>query len=240
MPEERLDKLLSATGRWSRREVRELVRQGRVLAGGVPVRRPEDKLDPAEMPILVDGEAVDCAPFVYVMLNKPAGLLTATEDRRQRTVLDLLPEHLRRRGLFPVGRLDRDTTGLLLLTDNGPLAHRLLSPKRHVDKVYLARVEGALDTADIQAFQAGIALSDFTARPARLEILEPDLGRLTITEGKFHQVKRMFAARGKPVLRLHRESVGGVSLDPALECGKFRPLTAEEEIALYALVRMER
>ena len=127
-----------------------------------------------------------------------------------------------------------------LLTDDGQLAHRLISPKWTVEKVYLARVEGALDASDIQAFQAGIALSDFTARPARLEILEPDLGRLTITEGKFHQVKRMFAARGKPVLRLHRESVGGVSLDPALECGKFRPLTAEEEIALYALVRMER
>ena len=177
---------------------------------------------------------------MHLMLHKPAGLLTATTDARQKTVMDLLPEELKRRALGPVGRLDKDVTGLLLLTDDGQLAHRLISPKWTVEKVYLARVEGALDASDIQAFQAGIALSDFTARPARLEILEPDLGRLTITEGKFHQVKRMFAARGKPVLRLHRESVGGVSLDSALECGKFRPLTAEEEGALYALVRMER
>ena len=143
---------------------------------------------------------------MHLMLHKPAGLLTATTDARQKTVMDLLPEELKRRALGPVGRLDKDVTGLLLLTDDGQLAHRLISPKWTVEKVYLARVEGALDASDIQAFQAGIALSDFTARPARLEILEPDLGRLTLTEGKFHQVKRMFAARGKPVLRLHRES----------------------------------
>ena len=136
MPLERLDKILASTGRWSRREVKDLVRQGRVQAGGMPAARPEDKFDPAQDEISVDGQVVDCAPFVYVLMNKPAGLLSATEDRRQRTVLDLLPEHLRRRGLFPVGRLDKDTVGLLLLTDDGPLAHELLSPKKHVDKVY--------------------------------------------------------------------------------------------------------
>ena len=237
MPEERLDKLLSATGRWSRREVRELVRQGRVLAGGVPVRRPEDKLDPAEMPILVDGEAVDCAPFVYVMLNKPAGLLTATEDRRQRTVLDLLPEHLRRRGLFPVGRLDRDTTGLLLLTDNGPLAHRLLSPKHHVDKVYFVRVAGRLDEGDSRAFREGMVLSDgLHCLPAELEILTPpDTGLITLREGKFHQIKRMLEQRGKPVLYLKRLSMGPLTLDEGLAPGEWRPLTREEREALLAL-----
>ena len=130
---ERLDKLLASTGRWSRREVKELTRQGRVLAGGVPVKRPEEKFDPETVCLQVDGQPVDCAPFVYLMMDKPAGLLSATEDRDQKTVLDLLPEHLRRRGLFPVGRLDKDTTGLLLLTDDGALAHELLSPKKHVD-----------------------------------------------------------------------------------------------------------
>ena len=233
----RLDKLLTAAG-LTRAQAKRAVAEGRARVNGEAVRDAGLHVDGAE--VLLDGRPVTEPGEVYWMLHKPAGLLTATTDAHQKTVMDLLPEELKRRALGPVGRLDKDVTGLLLLTDDGQLAHRLISPKWTVEKVYLARVEGALDASDIQAFQAGIALSDFTARPARLEILEPDLGRLTITEGKFHQVKRMFAARGKPVLRLHRESVGGVSLDPALECGKFRPLTAEEEIALYALVRMER
>lgn len=235
----RLDKFLSAQG-LSRKQARAAIASGQVLVNGEVQGDPGFILDPISAQVLFQGRALGYRRHMHLMLHKPAGLLTATTDARQKTVMDLLPEELKRRALGPVGRLDKDVTGLLLLTDDGQLAHRLISPKWTVEKVYLARVEGALDAADIQAFQAGIALSDFTARPARLEILEPDLGRLTITEGKFHQVKRMFAARGKPVLRLHRESVGGVSLDPALECGKFRPLTAEEEIALYALVRMER
>ena len=137
---ERLDKRLASTGRWSRKEVKELIRQGRVLVNGVPAARPEDKVGDGDR-LLVDGQEVDCAPFVYVMMHKPAGILSATEDRRQKTVVDLLPEELQRRGLFPVGRLDKDTTGLLILTDDGAMAHELLSPKKHVDKVYLARVE---------------------------------------------------------------------------------------------------
>lgn len=235
----RLDKFLSAQG-LSRKQARAAIASGQVLVNGEVQGDPGFILDPISAQVLFQGRALGYRRHMHLMLHKPAGLLTATTDARQKTVMDLLPEELKRRALGPVGRLDKDVTGLLLLTDDGQLAHRLISPKWTVEKVYLARVEGALDAADIQAFQAGIALSDFTARPARLEILEPDLGRLTITEGKFHQVKRMFAARGKPVLRLHRESVGGVSLDPALECGKFRPLTAEEEGALYALVRMEQ
>ena len=235
----RLDKFLSAQG-LSRKQARAAIASGQVSVNGEVQGDPGFILEPISAQVLFQGRALGYRRHMHLMLHKPAGLLTATTDARQKTVMDLLPEELKRRALGPVGRLDKDVTGLLLLTDDGQLAHRLISPKWTVEKVYLARVEGALDASDIQAFQAGIALSDFTARPARLEILEPDLGRLTITEGKFHQVKRMFAARGKPVLRLHRESVGGVSLDPALECGKFRPLTAEEEGALYALVRMER
>ncbi len=238
MGQERLDKLLASTGYWSRREVKELVRQGRVLADGTPVRRPEDKYDPDAVRLTVDGQEVDCAPFVYLMLHKPSGLLSATEDRRQRTVLDLLPEHLRRRGLFPVGRLDKDTEGLLLLTDDGPLGHALLSPKNHVDKVYFARVDGVLDRSDVEALAEGMALSDgLRCLPAGLEILEDGhSGLVTLREGKYHQVKRMLAARGKPVLYLKRLSMGPLRLDPALALGEWRPLTREEMDAL----RMER
>ena len=237
MAQERLDKLLASTGRWSRREGKELVRRGRVLADGVPVRRPEDKYDPALTAIRVDGEEVDCAPFVYLMLHKPAGLLTATEDKKQKTVLDLLPEHLRRRGLFPVGRLDKDTTGLLLLTDDGPLAHSLLSPRRHVDKVYLARVEGRVDREDAQALAAGMVLADgLRCLPAGLEPLGDGSECLvTLREGKYHQVKRMLAARGKPVLSLHRLSMGPLVLDGGLAPGEWRYLTGAERAALARL-----
>ena len=237
MSEERLDKLLSSTGRWSRKEVRELVRRGRVLAGGAVAQRPEDKYDPAAVSIRVDGEEVDCAPFVYVMMNKPAGLLTATEDARQKTVLDLLPEHLRRRGLFPVGRLDRDTTGLLLLTDDGPLAHRLLSPRHHVDKVYLARVEGRVDDGDAAALATGMVLGDgLRCLPAGLEPAGDGSSCLvTLREGKYHQVKRMLAQRGKPVLELKRLSMGPLALDEGLSLGEWRYLTGEERAALRRL-----
>ena len=233
MASERLDKRLASTGRWSRREVKELIRQGRVQVDGRPAARPEDKVEEGSA-ILVDGQGVDCAPFVYLMLHKPAGLLTATEDRRQRTVLDLLPEHLRRRGLFPVGRLDKDTTGLLLLTDDGALAHDLLSPKKHVDKVYLARVDGRVDGADAAALAAGMVLGDgLRCLPAGLEPLGDGSECLvTLREGKYHQVKRMLAARGKPVLALKRLSMGPLELDGALEPGQWRELTPFERDSL--------
>ena len=238
MARERLDKLLSSTGLWSRKEVKDMVRQGRVLAEGVPVRRPEEKYDPMTDRIQVDGETVDCAPFVYVMMNKPAGLLSATEDKNQKTVLDLLPQYLRRRGLFPVGRLDKDTTGLLLLTDDGSLAHELLSPKKHVDKVYLARVEGRVDAADTAALGAGMVLGDgLHCLPAGLEPLGDGSSCLvTLREGKYHQVKRMLAARGKPVLALKRLSMGPLELDRELEAGEWRMLAAEELEALKRAV----
>ena len=226
---ERIDKLLSSTGRWSRKEAKELVRQGRVLADGRAVLEPEEKLDPAAR-LTVDGQAVDCSPFVYVMLHKPAGLLSATEDSRQPTVLDLLPPELKKRGLFPVGRLDKDTTGLLLLTDDGGLAHRLLSPKSHVDKVYLAQVEGRVDEGDRAALAAGLALADGTAcLPAGLEpIGDGSRCLVTLQEGKYHQVKRMLAARGKPVSALHRISMGPLTLDEGLKPGKWRFLSGAE------------
>lgn len=230
---ERLDKIISATGKKSRREVREMVRQGRVLVDGKPAPAADMKVDPQTAAIVLDGEPLDYEQFTYVMLHKPAGVLTATEDRRQETVLDLLPPELRRRGLSPVGRLDKDTEGLLLLTNDGQLAHRLLSPKSHVDKVYYARVDGALEPGDIAAFAEGMTLGDGLAcLPAGLEILSPTEALVTLREGKFHQVKRMLAARGKPVLYLKRLSMGRLRLDPALAPGAWRMLTEEERSAL--------
>lgn len=226
---ERLDKLLASTGLWSRSEVKTLIRQQRVTLRGERAVSPEQKCQ-AQDEICVDGQSVDCGGFVYLMMHKPAGVLSATEDASQRTVLELLPPQYRKKGVFPVGRLDKDTTGLLLLTDDGALAHRLLSPKRHVDKVYYARVDGLLDETDVRAFADGMTLGDGTrCMSAELELLEGGAAcRVTLREGKYHQVKRMLAARGKPVTALHRLSMGALRLDPALEPGQWRPLTGEE------------
>ena len=234
---ERMDKLLASTGRWSRKEVKELIRQGRVMADGRPVGRPEERYEPGGVYITVDGEAVDASLFVYVMLHKPAGLLSATEDSRQPTVLDLLPPELKRRGLFPVGRLDKDTTGLLLLTDDGELAHRLLSPKKHVDKVYVVRVEGRIDQEDVRVLGEGMTLGDgLRCLPAGLEP-QGDGGMclVTLREGKYHQVKRMLAARGKPVLALHRLSMGSLTLDEGLKPGQWRFLSKDERAKLTGI-----
>ncbi len=237
---QRLDKIIASTGKWSRREARELARRGLVTVDGASVRSVEEKFDPEAAEILVDGEALRYRRYTWVMLNKPAGYLSATEDGRGETVLDLLPRELQRQGLFPVGRLDKDTEGLLLLTNEGGLAHALLSPKRHVDKVYYARTAGRLTEEDCRAFAAGISLGDgLQCLPARLEILsagEESEARVTLREGKFHQVKRMLAARGKPVTYLERVRMGGLSLDQGLPRGAFRFLTEEEVGELRALV----
>lgn len=230
---ERLDKLLAGTGRWSRKEVKELIRAGRVSVDGKEAARPEEKYPP-EAALTVDGESVSCGGFVYVMLHKPAGCVSATEDPREKTVLELLPDHLRRVGLFPAGRLDKDTEGLLLLTNDGALAHELLAPKKHVDKTYFVRVDGVLDGADADAFAAGMILGDGTVcRSAALEILErPEEALVTLREGKYHQIKRMLAGRGKPVRYLKRLTMGPLKLDEALKPGQWRELTQEERRAL--------
>ncbi|HIZ94708.1 pseudouridine synthase [Flavonifractor sp. An112] len=230
---ERLDKILANTGRWSRKEVRELVRAGRVTVNGVPVHSPEEKWDPAAE-FAVDGVSVSGERMVYLMLHKPAGLVSATEDPKQPTVLELLPDHLKRVGLFPAGRLDKDTEGLLLLTNDGVLAHRLLAPRRHVDKTYFVQVEGQLDETDVEAFSTGMTLGDgLVCMPAGLEVLgQPDTAIVTLREGKYHQIKRMLASRGKPVRYLKRLTMGPLKLDPALKRGEWRPLTEEEMAAL--------
>ena len=235
MPQQRLDKIIASTGRYSRREVKTLVREGRVLVDGRIAAGPEDKCDPECARISVNGEELFYRAHTYVMLHKPAGVLSATEDGRGETVLDLLAPEYRKIGLFPVGRLDKDTEGLLLLTDDGALAHDLLAPKKHVDKVYFVRVDGTLDEKDCAAFAAGMTLGDGLAcLPAKLEILGAGTrseALVTLREGKFHQIKRMLAARGKPVVYLKRLSMGSLKLDETLPKGAYRLLT-EEETAL--------
>jgi len=232
MEKQRLDKIIASTGKYSRREVKLLVRQGRVLVDGFPVRSAEDKFDPERAEIVVNGEALTYRKYTWVMLNKPAGYLSATEDGRGATVLDLLPPELQKQGLFPVGRLDKDTEGLLLLTNEGGLAHDLLSPRHHVDKVYYTRVAGTLTEEDCKAFAAGMTLADgLNCQPAGLAILtagDESEAHVTLREGKFHQVKRMLAERGKPVLYLERIRMGNLTLDSQLSRGEFRFLTAEE------------
>lgn len=229
---QRLDKIIASTGRFSRREVKLLARQGRILVNGDPVRDTAEKVDPETAEIAVDGEPLIYRRYTWVMLHKPAGVLSATEDGRGTTVLDLLPPELRRQGLFPVGRLDKDTEGLLLLTNDGALAHDLLSPRHHVDKVYYARTAGCLTEEDCRAFAAGMELEDgLRCLPAGLEILaagEESEALVTLREGKFHQIKRMLAQRGKPVTYLKRLQMGNLTLNPELSPGEFRFLTEEE------------
>ena len=233
MPQMRLDKLLSHLNCGSRKEVQALIRAGRVSVDGTVQKDPAFKVDPDRSQTAVDGTVQRYRAQRYYMLNKPMGVITASRDERHDTVLELFPAELRR-GLFAVGRLDKDTEGLLLLTNDGPLAHRLLAPRNHVDKTYFVRVDGELDGADAAAFAAGMMLEDGLAcLPAGLEVLEqPDTALVTLHEGKYHQIKRMLAARGKPVVYLKRLTMGPLMLDPALERGEWRPLSAEEVAAL--------
>lgn len=225
----RIDKLLADTGRWSRKEARDLIRAGRVRVNGVLVSKSEEKAVTDSLRLEVDGEDVLWQRFTYLMMNKPAGVLTATRDSRQKTVLDLLSPELRRQELRPVGRLDKDTEGLLLLTNDGALSHRLLAPKSHVDKVYYAETDGTVDESDAEAFAGGMILEDgLLCQSALLRCLGEGKCLVTLREGKFHQVKRMLAQRGKPVLYLKRLSMGGLTLDESLKTGEFRPLSETE------------
>ena len=231
MPRMRLDKLLAHLNCGSRKEVQAMIRAGRVQVDGVTERDPAAKVDADTAQVVLDGQAQHYQAQRYYMLNKPAGVITASRDERHDTVLELFPEEMRR-GLFAVGRLDKDTEGLLLITDDGALSHALMSPARHVDKVYEAEVEGELVPDAAARFAAGLELKDGTVcRPAQLEAAH-DLGenwvRVTLCEGKYHQVKRMIAAVGGVVVRLRRVELGGLTLDPALAPGAFRALTAQE------------
>ena len=228
----RLDKLLALLGEGTRSEIKAMVRAGRVTVDGRAAKDAGMQVCGETDDIRLDGRALYYKAVRHVMLNKPSGVLTAARDKKQKTVMDLLPPMYAAMGAMPAGRLDKDTEGLLLLTDDGALAHDLLAPKRHVDKVYFARTDGALTAEDCAAFAAGITLGDgLECLPAKLEILESGAqseALVTIHEGKFHQIKRMLASRGKPVVYLKRLSMGALVLDETLGKGEYRLLTAQE------------
>ena len=227
----RLDKFLSEMGVGSRSEVKKWITKGQVQVNDEVIKKPEFKMDPKSDQILFQGNQVSYAEYEYYMLHKPAGVISATEDSKEMTVIDLISEKLRK-DLFPVGRLDKDTEGLLLITNDGELAHRLLSPKKHVDKTYFAVIDGKVTEDDIQIFKQGVDIGDEKlTMPADLVILKSDEIseiELTIREGRFHQVKRMFHAVGKEVTYLKRLRMGTLQLDDTLEPGQYRALTKKE------------
>ena len=227
----RLDRIIGESGAASRSEARRLIAAGRVQVNGRPVTQADFKLDPRISAVSIDGKTISAGGNRYFMLYKPIGVLSATEDRDQKTVLDLLPQAYKNLKLFPVGRLDKDTTGLLLLTNDGDFSHAVASPKKHIGKRYEFVCEAALGLEDVQALEQGLLLKDGTlCLPATLEIDENDPfhGFLTVVEGKYHQVKRMLAARGKPIEALKRLSIGGLILDPTLRPGEFKELTEND------------
>lgn len=231
----RLDKYLADAGVGTRSQVKQMIRKGQIAINGEPVKKPDQKVDGEKDKIEVMGKEIRYQKYRYLLLHKPSGYVSATEDKKEQTVLSLLPEKLRK-DLFPVGRLDKDTEGLLLLTNDGALAHRLLSPKKHVNKTYYALVQGRVTDEDQAAFLQGVDIGDEKdTLPAQLEILEAaEESRilLTIQEGRFHQVKRMFEARGKKVVYLKRISMGPLALEEGLKPGDYRELTEEEQEAL--------
>ena len=230
----RLDKFLVACAVGSRTEVKNFLKSGRVTVNGKKEKSAKLQIDEETDEICFDGQKLDYEEFVYYMMNKPQGVISATEDPKHKTVLDLLDDLARSKEVFPVGRLDIDTHGLLLLTNDGKLAHALISPKRHVDKTYLAQVKGIMTNEDIETFAQGIPLKDFICQPAKLELVSIDtekdqsLVRVTIAEGKFHQVKRMVAYCGKEVVDLQRLTMGTLTLDEDLKRGEWRRLSKEE------------
>ena len=229
MPLVRLDKILTDTGLCSRSQAREIIRRGRAAVNGTPCADSAAKFDPEAVSLTVDGEPIDGPGHIYIMLNKPEGIVSASRDKRDTTVVDLVAADYPRRGLFPVGRLDKDTTGLLLLTDDGTFAHKVISPKSHVSKLYEAVVDGTPCEADFAAFREGIVLRDGTqCLPAELIDLGGGRVQVEVFEGKYHQVKRMLGSRQMSVLQLKRLRIGGLCLDGSLAEGEYRRLMPEE------------
>ncbi len=229
---ERLDKILASQGTLSRKEVKEMIRKGRIALNGSVVKDSSLKINENNDIISVDGVELVLKKHIYIMLNKPQGVVSASESDTDKTVVDLVPETLFRKGLFPAGRLDKDTTGFVLITDDGDFAHKILSPKNHIFKTYIAELEHRLSESDIKSLENGITLGDGTElKESKVEIVEDTdkpLVRIMICEGKYHQVKRMFAATGNKVLSLHREKMGELRLDENLKPGECREITPEE------------
>lgn len=229
---ERIDKILAAQGTLSRKDVKEMIKKGRVSLNGTTVKDSAVKINTETDEILIDGERINLKNHIYIMLNKPLGVVSASESENDQTVVDLVPDELYRKGLFPAGRLDKDTTGFVLITDDGEFAHRILSPKNHIFKTYMATLERSLSQEQIKLLESGITLADGTSlKEAKVEIIEDGENpkvKIMICEGKYHQVKRMFAAAGNKVIALHRTKMGELFLDETLESGKCREITVEE------------
>ncbi|MBS4215309.1 pseudouridine synthase [Neobacillus rhizophilus] len=228
----RIDKMLANLGFGSRKEVKQLLKNGAVKVDDVVIKDAKQHVDPNTQTVTLNGEVIEYKEFIYLMMNKPPGVISATEDNADETVIDLLELEDQVYEPFPVGRLDKDTEGLLLITNDGQLAHRLLSPKKHVPKTYFAVIDREVTEDDVKAFAKGVVLDDgYLTKPGELKIIKSGIRsdiELTITEGKFHQVKRMFEAVGKRVVYLQRISMGPLQLDETLELGEYRELTDEE------------
>ena len=229
---QRLDKLIASQGRFSRRDVQELIKNGAVKVNGITVRDRGAKSDDEKDIICVNGEQLDFQRFVYIMLNKPKGVVSATNDKNEKTVIDLVPKEFKGRNLFPAGRLDITTTGFVLVTDDGDFAHRILSPKNHIEKTYEARLAESVTEGQLEAVRNGIELKDGTkCLPAKVTVLadgEKPLVEIKICEGKYHQIKRMFAAAGNGVIELKRTQMGKLTLDPSPKEGECRLLDTHE------------
>lgn len=229
---ERLDKILASQGTLSRREVKDLIKKGLVGVNGIVVKDSSLKIDENVDTVTVNGDIVTLKKHIYIMMNKPQGIISASDSKDDETVVDLVPDALYRKGLFPAGRLDKDTTGFVLITDDGDFAHQILSPKNHIFKTYIAGLEHDLSESDINLLENGITLGDGTVlKEAKVEIIKTGdnpLVKIMICEGKYHQVKRMFAAAGNKVVSLHRSKMGNLELDSTLKPGECREISIEE------------
>lgn len=227
---ERLDKAFSSCKLYSRSEITKIIKQKRVSVNGTIVNKPEFKVDVSVDKILVDGNTVVFNKYAYIMLNKPYGVVSATEDGRDRTVIDILPSEFKRAGLFPVGRLDKDTVGLVILTDDGLSAHKRLAPKTHAEKVYYFETAGVVLDSVAREIEKGVLLKDgYTTKPCKVKLISSNSGEITLTEGKYHEIKRIFGANGNKITYLKRIEFAGIKLDENLSEGECRYLTPLEE-----------
>ncbi len=225
----RIDKMLSNVTNISRSEIKRFIKRGEVTVNGRVVKTADERIDPESSDVKLKGQTIGYNEFVYIMLNKPKGILSASNDKNRKTVVDLVPENLKRQKLFPVGRLDKDTTGLIIITNDGEYAHKIISPKNKTGKVYIATLDGALKEDLISEFKKGVVLADGTkCRPASLEILESNIARLTLFDGKYHEVKRMFGVFGLGVNELHRYAIGDLTLPDTLQSGECLLMSAED------------
>ncbi len=234
----RLDKYLSEAAVATRSEASKAARAGKITVDGAAVKSAAVHIDPESAVVCYCGRKVNWKEYTYIMLNKPQGVISSTDDSG-RTVMDIIPPEFKKMGMFPCGRLDIDTTGLLLITNNGPLAHDLLSPSKHVDKTYLYGCDTPIGEKEVKHLEEGVDIGGHVSRPAKIELISSTEGRITIREGKFHQIKRMFEAVGSEIVSLERVAFGPLTLDERLECGEWRYLTEEEEKALLSVNNKE-